>query len=459
MEFLNSTVHVVRKRGAVLTTFGGSGCITQAVRSRCLGRMQNWVRLAHQISQAEFPDFELLHAFWVFDVSSWKRAADGSGHIKGKMALAFQRLAKVLKLNADTLANQFMKCLPVARRHVESLGWPNRRAWAHAVRRMASSRPDEGLEAIKAVVRRYLAWGLSTSGVERSFALARDILEHRGSASVGKCCALLEVSARLPENEDTVQAVIGRSRELWSAQYGPARLKRAERIDKGQPRAVSSSAADTRAGWLRKRRCEVTEELRKQGISGPRDVTSDTSSSSSSDDSSGMSERLVKERRFQQDKTLKRKYEALEQHHLVEDEVDETLRRGATTFFRHKDQLGKRARAAMELQCKKLKPDAFKPEHLVGKHVYITRAGIDEHLRGRLVNQLEALRACLVDTIADANVMVVPDLDPKAVPVKIAWVAMLKGAYIVMPTFVCGKSTAALKYQASIVFLEGGLYH
>jgi hypothetical protein len=42
--------------------------------------MQEWVKLCDCIIAAEFPDFELIHAFWVFNVVTGSRTKTGHGY-------------------------------------------------------------------------------------------------------------------------------------------------------------------------------------------------------------------------------------------------------------------------------------------------------------------------------------------------------------------------------------------
>jgi hypothetical protein len=49
-------------------TVGGSGTVTLAMQRRCLARMSAWCRLAQMTLKAEFPDWDALCAFDVFDL-------------------------------------------------------------------------------------------------------------------------------------------------------------------------------------------------------------------------------------------------------------------------------------------------------------------------------------------------------------------------------------------------------
>ncbi len=62
MNFILARVHVVRKRGARIRTFGGPHSLTEEVKQTCLKRMRVWLSLARATIKTEFPDFELVHA-------------------------------------------------------------------------------------------------------------------------------------------------------------------------------------------------------------------------------------------------------------------------------------------------------------------------------------------------------------------------------------------------------------
>lgn len=147
LQFLESRVHVLKKRGRVLTTLGGSGCVTDEVRKACLGRMTAWLALCQKIIRAEFPCFEIVHSFWIFNVSPHGRGSDTERLRTCSSALentaldedadprqtSVLRLAKVFALHADALWAQFHTCLPVARHRARTLNVGNQQAWVFAV--------------------------------------------------------------------------------------------------------------------------------------------------------------------------------------------------------------------------------------------------------------------------------------------------------------------------------------
>ena len=59
-----SEVHVRLFSGKEPMSMGGN--VTDKMRARCLKRMQCWVRLALEVCQAEWPQFETVQAFSIF---------------------------------------------------------------------------------------------------------------------------------------------------------------------------------------------------------------------------------------------------------------------------------------------------------------------------------------------------------------------------------------------------------
>ena len=58
----------VIKCGQRFRSIGGSGVVTPHVLATCYGRMAIWVRLAQETLEVEFPAFEAIRAFSVFQL-------------------------------------------------------------------------------------------------------------------------------------------------------------------------------------------------------------------------------------------------------------------------------------------------------------------------------------------------------------------------------------------------------
>jgi hypothetical protein len=182
----------VKQRGKTITTFGGPGSIEQ-VKQTCLARMQEWVSLCDYIIAAEFPDFELIHAFWIFNVVTGSRTKTGHGYFDDdpelvaacatERAAAFARLATAFGVDEVALTEQFNKCLPTARHRAMHYGCSNAEAWKFAA--FGGARHMK-MNSLLSVLQRYLGFGISTSGVEHTFSTMRDALAHRKQADLRK---------------------------------------------------------------------------------------------------------------------------------------------------------------------------------------------------------------------------------------------------------------------------------
>lgn len=427
MDFLTARIHMVRKRGKVISTFGGPGSVTPSIQQACIERMRVWLRLARRVISAEFPSSELLNAFRIFNVSKDPEATHD-------MERAFHRLAKVFGLDKERLAEEFRKCLPIARQRVTHLGHHLRQAWSYAV-----DHPRFDTSQLRQIVYRYLGWGLSSSGVERAFATARDVLSQRAKASNKVWRITLEMASGPPENEEALRNTIGTAQEIWAKLFGPVRRKPGRRWDRGCQR---SGKADTRTGWLRERRQQLSHALQAASSSSSSGVASSSSGS-------GSDGPLRKERAFQRAKLLKRKIEALEQKHLLDDEVDENLHAAASKFLKDRATRDRQAHNAKNLLTRKLKP-----QHLTldGKQIFVAEAGIDHGARVGLLQRLEASGGSVVASATCADVIVVPNLAPSAVASHLRWTAMLNGTYLIMPSFGLQGHIATLKYHAATGF-------
>jgi hypothetical protein len=93
-------------------TIGGRDAVRPEVVQRCLARMQAWTKLARLVIRAEFPDWEILSAFSVFDAAGDSSSIDSSKHemFRGYMAT----LARVFEADLGDLMHGFDVVLPVA---------------------------------------------------------------------------------------------------------------------------------------------------------------------------------------------------------------------------------------------------------------------------------------------------------------------------------------------------------
>jgi hypothetical protein len=430
--------------------------------------MRQWMALCDYIIAAEFPDCDLVHAFWVFNVRG-SRAKAGHGYFHDDPTMiaacaeqrtgAFRRLATAFKVDEAGLTEQFNKCLPVARHQATTRGSSNGEAWQFAAQNVGR---HTALSSLLPVLHRYFGFGMSTTGVEHTFATARDVLEHRGSAKPDKVVQLLVLSREFPQQESEVYEIVGEAMELWARFRGAARTGGAH-FDRGVARPCqsgpSSGAGGTtgersvsggrsgkdslsREAWLRARRRAVASEVHDQDPG--RHLQSDIRPV---DDEGALPPELQQEVKFQREKRSKRKFEALELDYLCKEEITDEVQGSAQKFPKGRAKLHKQAENKRARDQKKREPERLTLEELNGHKVYVKQSDA-----AAVIDRVHALGAETVSDVTDCTVLVVERLDPASLGRKTLWAAMLLGTYIVMPEFLHGKPSAILKYQAAIGF-------
>ena len=159
-------------------TIGGDGAITTAMRTTCLARMMNFCKLAKLTITAEFPSFDTLVAFEVFDIPD---DATISGDISASAGNQLQLLARVFGLNPDKLRRGFAFTRPIAVQKKHTLSeLSNLSAWKAAIDHIGRARRfDSNVLTLLAALLRYGSWTASSCGVERTFSLFQWSLESR----------------------------------------------------------------------------------------------------------------------------------------------------------------------------------------------------------------------------------------------------------------------------------------
>ena len=97
-------------------TIGWGGNVTQQITDKCLDRMRNWCRLAQLVVRAEFPDFELLYSFSIFNLHAPKDKDEGNAlsDVKISHGVHFERLARVFEVDQEELRAGYDIVFPVA---------------------------------------------------------------------------------------------------------------------------------------------------------------------------------------------------------------------------------------------------------------------------------------------------------------------------------------------------------
>ena len=145
--------------------------------TRCLSRLSRWVGLAREVMRAEFPEFESIQAFKVLSLrdkheSTWRVLSE---RLEEQMK-SLAKLGHMLGLNVSILTEQFFSALPTAQYIFSKKDCEAGAAWREAVNTIDRGNRLAGDKtgAIRTVLLRAAAWGVSTSGVERPFGLLRE---------------------------------------------------------------------------------------------------------------------------------------------------------------------------------------------------------------------------------------------------------------------------------------------
>lgn len=155
------------------------GCVsgvTDAVAQACLRRMANWVRICEATLDSEFPSFEVLRSFSIFNVRNVSSDALPSSVIRSN---CLSRLQKAFMMgDRPEAGHQFERLWHCARRISNEEGVGSAEAWVQAVKHVtrAWSKPD--LTELLPILVRFWAAGASTSGVEQAFSRATGLCDN-----------------------------------------------------------------------------------------------------------------------------------------------------------------------------------------------------------------------------------------------------------------------------------------
>ena len=291
---LLQTERVIYLNSGKTRVFGGQ--VAPDIIASCLVRMKCFTKLAREVVSAEFPSYDLFAAFQVFDLGNRSggppNGEEGgdfgcrsgglpNGEEGGDFAQCSSRLAQVFKVDPAELKAQILAHRPIAARiKASSYGFDNRAAWQAAVRKTQGHHGTKAAypaNALMAVLTRYLAFGMSTSGVEQSFSVGLRALEPaRLNMSEDIEEATLRFATlkwqRSESDSELPKLLVQRARELWvECGFGQSRTHTAQRADSGIKRHHSADAEPGEGGeraWLKAKRHAVANALAETHIDG-----------------------------------------------------------------------------------------------------------------------------------------------------------------------------------------------
>lgn len=234
----------------------------------CLRVMQQWLKIAQEIVDAEFPNFRLLYAFKIFDLDLSEKLGQ-VGHSARHAARQIREtaddhvatLANFYNVSALELSEELRQLKPLCQEEMADTGCSCQESW----KRVVAHR--HGFASLKRLLVEYLALDGSTSVVERSFGRTRRaISEQQGNASEWKENVLTKLLLDRPALPAEVDHITNVARQIWGTWFGIPRKsssKKRRRIrrlrpddndnDNGPKRRKITSESE----FLRQRRSDI----------------------------------------------------------------------------------------------------------------------------------------------------------------------------------------------------------
>ena len=400
-------------------TIGGAARITPALLQRCCEIMQTYVVLALQTMHAEFPDYDLMQAFGVFNLRPACRG-DNLDHVvwTERKQKDLDRLSMYAGQDPGRVRAQFCDLEPAARYEQAQTGCSSFEAWKTVALRFQCGKKSvcqrHPVDALFPVLIKYGAYsGATTSGVEQSFSVLQRFQpaerKHMLDATaLDEACLML-----LPDDPVLRARLCDRAVQIWADHLGAPRERSKVRVDKGirrGPMVAAPGEPMTETAFIKKRRRDVagkaTSATASEAIEAAR-------LSSYSD---GRME-ILEEESFQCSKGYTNKIQAYLSNTLLESEIDEDLREAATAAKLHQEDLDKERTRKEDRLAEKLRP----------KHINVQSQRFHLQDDAWIADPKIARRNCVADLV-DARAFVVRD--PGNPPDGSLWACMLLGGVL-----------------------------
>lgn len=263
-------VYTSRRQGLRLRFGCGPQGPPLGMVTRCLERMHGWCVIATSVLDAEFPDFELLQSFSVFNLGGGPRGSagisgGGAEHPRAFSAAQLQhvdRLAKTFGVCPLQLQQEIADFRPLADAAM-STGCSAQEAWRVAVQKVMRSdqrvQDSHPFNALVPVLIRWLTLVCTTSAIEQGF--AKMLHSIRAQQRPGPNAESDAAKCVLDWDAQEEPQVLERARRVWASHYGKTRQWRGSRMDKGAARPLAEfdegSARNSEISFLRARRLAV----------------------------------------------------------------------------------------------------------------------------------------------------------------------------------------------------------
>ena len=422
---------------------GGPGHPKDSVREKCLEHLRVWARLCVSIVKVEFPSMDLVGCFRAFDLS----LSGGELAVDGELAASLRRLAHMLGLSRDNLTADFARCYKAAQAAFKQKRCSRQEAWTTAFRVLTGKRGQMRMPALGHVLQRYLGWGISTSGVEHSFARVRRLLEYRGSATADTKESWMVLSEPRPDNSEC-DSIIARAQEIWCEKYTKVARNcshNALRTRIMRPSSSSDmSAPPTFASFLRRRRAASSSAAAAVADLAPAgDVARRVPAELRGDEV--VQAGVKRELDHQTQRLAQRRAEAIGLGQLDVTEVSaEELKAACTINSRQQklDMATESSRRRLRAISNPSPPNV--DQVLDGMACYFAeedlRRSLPPHIRGR---------ARCVQNLAQADVVVAESVVLSQLPPRLQLAVCFAGCYVVTPAFFTG-GRACLKMKGAM---------
>lgn len=153
--------------GRGVRTLGGPGSITAQMVEQCLRRMRGWVQLANAVIAHEFPEWDLITCFQIFNVTAERATVTNQtrdSHVR--------RLAKFFSVDLVQFRAQLDDLSAIARVYCQNSSCTSLAAWQHTIKevlRCPKRRAQHPCHIVQPVLARWAGWTSSSCGVEQSF--------------------------------------------------------------------------------------------------------------------------------------------------------------------------------------------------------------------------------------------------------------------------------------------------
>lgn len=189
----------------------------------CLDHMRAWLKLALAEVRAEFPDSEVAQALRVLNVANYEPDLE---HAPAAWHEQVQRLARAFDVDETELGSQICLHSRMVRIKLAATGCDSKAAWVEVLNDISRRRPCTRVllpdGAIRPVVARWLAFVVSTSGVEQGFTSGMiAVTDRQGNASIELERAYLKL--KVDAKRDDADVICKLAQSVWATCIGTVR--------------------------------------------------------------------------------------------------------------------------------------------------------------------------------------------------------------------------------------------